>query len=202
MKLLVVIAMLGACAVVPVTKQSTVVGAPRLAAETRTPTGPMKVDIAAGSSTAVVTVSWSRTCSRYYIQTVAHREWKGADVRGFRGGNVSGGNGGGNAALGLLAIIPAAFVVSAIVTGVIVAADRGGTTSFEEQSAGVKTWACPEGASGVAVQLVLPSGAVLEGVTNQRSLVVFQIPADEPSGELVARVGSAVSTPVLHAASP
>ena len=184
---LLVVAMLGGCAVVaPVTKQTEVLVGDVRIAETNESSGPLQVRIAMSNATATVTALWPRKCSRVHTRTARITESKHMKVE------HSGWGFGPMPTAGLIV-----FAVSAVVTAAHVVLSPS-TTTFEDRVVSGKSYSCWVGAHGIGVQLTLPSGAVLDGVTNDRASIAFTIPDIEPSGALVARVGTAVSPSVLY----
>lgn len=187
------VAMLGGCAVVvPVTKQTEVlVGAPRVA-ETTESLGPLQVRIATSNATATVTALWPRKCSRMLLRTAQVTEGEHMQVKLY----------GQRQTFPVPVFVSAGLIVlaaSAVVTAARVMLAPS-TTTFEDRVVSAKSYSCWIGAPGIGVQLTLPSGAVLDGVMNERGSAVFTIPSTEPRGALVARIGTAVSPAVLYQA--
>jgi hypothetical protein len=102
-------------------------------------------------------------------------------------------------------LAPITIPVSALVTGVIIATDRGVTSHTTEHSA-TKQFACQRAAHGVVVTMALPSGARVQRTADADGRVDLEIPDAEPtegvvhvsaSGAAEQRLAYAVPRPPL-----
>jgi hypothetical protein len=81
-------------------------------------------------------------------------------------------------ALGFL-VAPVTIPISALITGLAVAADQG-TTSRDTRAIAIKRFACTLEASHMTVGFVLPSGKRIERTTTRDGRIDLEIPATEP----------------------
>ncbi len=102
-------------------------------------------------------------------------------------------------ALFAFVLAPVTLPVSAIVTGLMLAGDDAVTTK-QTRPIGTKRYACSEEAEHLAVQLTLPSGAVVYGTTDERGDVRIVVPTSEPySGSVTVAAQGAESTQLAYA---
>ena len=81
------------------------------------------------------------------------------------------------------------FVVSAAVTGIAVAASSDRDDQYV-QTVGLAVTDCPLEAPGIAVAVVMPSGAIRHGVTDDHGRLTFRVPDAEPDrGTVIVRAG-------------
>ena len=93
-------------------------------------------------------------------------------------------------AFGIL-LAPVLIPVSAIVSGISVAADEGSTTE-QTRVDHVEKLRCTRPAAGLAIELVVPSGRVLRGTTDANGVATIGLPVSEPyRGVAVARAETA-----------
>jgi hypothetical protein len=105
----------------------------------------------------------------------------------------SGGGGGDGRGLLLLPLVePPLLAVSGIITGIIVAV--GSKTTHHEKMTTAR-FSCPTPVAGVAIEVALPSGAVVMGATDEGGRAAFAIPDAEPvTGDVIVRAGSGSAT--------
>jgi hypothetical protein len=105
-------------------------------------------------------------------------------------------------------LAPITIPISAIVTGLMLAGDEPVITQ-EKQLLGTQRYACSQDGSNLAVQMTLPSGATVEGLTDARGDAELGVPATEPytgavdvaaQGAEAARVAYALPRPAISVA--
>lgn len=140
------------------------------------------------------------TGTRVAIQTLRHRDchhrvgrvieetsWRVSKVKttsaDLSGANINDAAG----AVVLLALFPVVFALSGVVSSVRVAASGTRTTRTPEPDE-IKKFACPAQAPGLHVEVLLPSGAIVDGTTDALGHFSFTIPETEPpSGTITVR---------------
>ena len=103
------------------------------------------------------------------------------------------GGGGDPRALLVLALAePPLLVASGIITGIVVAV---GNKRTHRTTTTTKRFSCPQPQAGVAIEIALPSGAVVASATDESGRAIFTIPESEvATGEVVVRTGAASTT--------
>jgi hypothetical protein len=95
-------------------------------------------------------------------------------------------------------LAPITIPVSALVTGLMVAGDDAVTTK-QTRPIGTKRFACSEEAEHLAVQVTLPSGAVVYGVTDNSGDARIEVPTSEPySGSVTLAAQGAEPTQLAY----
>lgn len=81
------------------------------------------------------------------------------------------------------------FVVSAAVTGIVVAASSPRDDQYVK-TVGVSVIDCPVEAAGIELEAVMPSGEIRRGVTDAHGRLVIRVPDAEPDrGTVIVRAG-------------
>jgi len=105
------------------------------------------------------------------------------------------------AALFGLVLAPVLIPISALVTGFMLAGDEPVTTR-QVRPIGIKRFACSREAEQLAIQMTLPSGAVVEAVTDTNGDALFEVPATEPYQGSVRLAAQTAETKQLAYALP
>jgi hypothetical protein len=96
-------------------------------------------------------------------------------------------------------LAPLTIPVSAVVTGLILAGDDSETTK-QTRNIGTQRLACAEEAEHLAVQMTLPSGAVVYGTTDIHGDVRIDVPSTEAyTGSVTVAAEGAQSTQLAYA---
>ena len=167
---------------------------------------PLEVSARVAGAAAIVKARWPRDCRRDVIQSTETTEWESVRVVGMSNGDVWG----YGAAVGLVVVWPAGVAVGVgSVIGLAVDPPRGKTSTVTRQRVAARHFPCAAEAANLPVQLALPSGATIDGVTDATGTAVFLLPAGE-SGAPVGRLApgarlpprKALMTPPAGSATP
>jgi hypothetical protein len=143
---------------------------------------PLELDTQVEGTAAIVTARWRRECRQGVLEAVETTEWESVRLAGTSDGDVWG----YGATLGMAIVWPVGLVVGAgSLIGLGAQPPRGKTSRVDRRWVGERHFACALHGANLAVELRLPSGATIAGVTDRSGTAVFLLPPGE-SGTLAA----------------
>lgn len=152
---------------------------------------PLELSTRLSPTTAIVTARWPRKCRRDVVDTIEVAEWDSIRVLGTSDGDVWG----YAMAAGLVIVWPVGLAVGAAsVVKLGAQPPRSRTTTRTTERVAVERRSCPLHAARLPVQLTLPSGEIIDGVTDESGTAVFLLPPGE-EGMVVAAAGAGAPAP-------
>jgi hypothetical protein len=152
---------------------------------------PLELDTRVEGTLAIVTARWRRECRQSVLESIETTEWESVRLAGTSGGDVSG----YVAAVGLVVVWPVGLVFGAgSVLGLAVRPPRGESSTVDRRQVGERRFPCALFGANLAVELRLPSGATVAGITDRSGTAVFLLPPGE-SGAPVAALAAGAALP-------
>jgi len=147
----------------------------------RGPVGPIELRLRGPAPGLVVGARRRRVCVEHLADVVEITKRTKAEITGIDPGSAD-----NEIVAAILVFTLPVTVISALATAATMAGD-GNSTTRQLVASGTRRVDCSVPAEGQRVSLTLPSGRILEGVTNARGLAGFSMPAGEPpTGTIVA----------------
>ncbi len=147
---------------------------------------PLELSTRVTPTTAVVTARWPRQCRRDVVDTIEVAEWDSIRVVGTSDGD----RWGYGVIAGLVIVWPVGLAVGAgSLVGLAAQKPRSRTISRTTERVSVERRPCPLQAARLPVRVTLPTGDVIDGVTDDNGTAVFLLPPGE-EGMVVAAVGA------------
>jgi hypothetical protein len=152
----------------------------------------LELDTRVEGTAAIVTARWRRDCRHDVLESIETTEWESVRLAGTRDGDVWG----YAAAVGLAVVWPVGLVVGAgSVIGLAARPPRGETSTVDRRWVGERRFPCALRGANLAVELRLPSGATIAGVTDRSGTAVFLLPPGESGAPVAALAARAVLPP-------
>ena len=152
-----------------------------MAAITMDPPGGLALHTERYGGTVVVSATWPRRCHRAVTDLVEVETTREARIIGTGDGE----SWGWWFLPALILVWPVGLADAAIANVIVLGGSP--TVSQHTAAAGNLTWPCPTPARAIAIHVTLPSGAELDGMTDDRGDLVLVLPAGEEHGEIHAR---------------
>jgi hypothetical protein len=152
--------------------------------------GPLELRTRVTATTVIVTAQWPRRCRRDVNETVEAAEWDAVVVAGTTDGD----RWGYVVGAGLVVVWPVGLAVAGVSLVALVAQQpRSRTTRRTATRVAVRRRSCPVRAALLAVQLTLPSGRAIDGVTDETGTAMFLLPAGEEGMVMASAAADALA---------